>query len=402
VRFAYWALITPHWRPDADADQYLRISRTIADGDGFSLVYPQLELHPTAFRPPLYPYLLSAGSWLFGDAIWHARLLNLVLGSLVAVLAGVLAARIGGRTAGLVAGGAVALYPPLLANDTVTLTEPLGLLLGAILLADEGRWLAAGVAAGLLLLTRPNGYVVVAILALWTWWKLDLRRAVALGLVSLAVLAPWLVRNQVQLGTWRPTTSDGLTLAAIYGAPGREAGHFVDPVLSPAYDDARYRLAQFDEAEWNEMLTQEGLSGARDNPDYVWYMVQRNAEGMFEVSPKFNRYPERVDGRNWDFREATRPLFYVVAVLGLAGLAVRLRDRRVQVLVAITAQYIALSLLLVGPPRLRAPFDVATCIGLGLLVAWALDRRRRAAAGAGDGDGAERVPEPVGSAPTAG
>ena len=43
VRCLYWALVTPSWIPDSDADQYVRLARALVDGDGYSLVYPQLQ-----------------------------------------------------------------------------------------------------------------------------------------------------------------------------------------------------------------------------------------------------------------------------------------------------------------------------------------------------------------------
>lgn len=380
ARLCYWMLVRPHWVPDADADQYVQISRALAAGRGFSLVFPQLALHETAFRPPLYPFLLAPGAWVFGDALWPARLLNVLIGSAVAVLAGVLTARIGGRVAGLVAAGVVAVYPPLLANDTVTLTEPLALalLLGALLLIDARRWARAGVAVGLLLLTRPNGYLVLVILAAWLVVRLDLKRAAGFVAIALLVFFPWLVRNEIQVGTWRPTTSDGFTIAAMYAAPARAAGTFVDPVFSHAYDDTDHRFAQFDEALWNQKLTREGAKGAVENPWYVWRTVRRNFRGYFEINPPLNHYPEKNDGRDWRFRQDVLPCFYVVTIAGLVGLARRWRDARVVVLIATTAQFVALSLLLVAPPRLRAPFDLACCIGVGLLVdsIWSHAQRR--------------------------
>jgi hypothetical protein len=43
----------------------------------------------------------------------------------------------------------------------------------------------------------------------------------------------------------------------------------------------------------------------------------------------------------------------------------------------IGAQFVALSLVLVAPPRLRAPFDVLMCIGVGLLAQDAISPKRR-------------------------
>ncbi len=398
ARGLYWALVTPHWQPRSDAVQYWGLGYALSNGDGFSMVFPQLEMHATAFRPPLYPVLLVPGSFLFDQALWPHRLLNLLIGSAVAVLAGVLAARIGGRRAGVVAGLVVALYPPLIANDTVTLTEPLALLLllAAMLAADERRWALAGASCGLLLLTRPNGYLVVAVLAAWVWRQAGWRRALGLAGVALLVVFPWLVRNQVQVGTWRLTTSDGFTIAAVYNTPAQEAGNFVDPVFSPAYSDLDHRFAQFDEVEWNDKLTSESIEALKGNKRYVGTVLVRNAKGYFELDPSLNRYPERVDGRRWGFRQAMLPLFFAVTAAGLVGLAQRWRDPRVVVLALLTAQFVALSLLLVAPPRLRAPFDLAMCIGVGLLVAWVLDRRRSHGGAPTD---AERPFEPVGVGP---
>jgi 4-amino-4-deoxy-L-arabinose transferase-like glycosyltransferase len=371
VRLAYWAIVTPRWTPVADADQYVQLSHSLADGRGFGLVFPQFAHHPTAFRPPLYPLLLTPTAWLFGDALWPGRLLNVVLGTVVVVLAAVLAARIGGRRAGLATGAMVAVYPPLLANDTITLTEPLGLalLLAAALLIEDRRWVWGGVATGCILLTRPNGYLVVAILAAWAAARLGRRAAVGVVLVALAVFTPWLVRNAVQVGTWRPTTSDGFTLAAIYAEPAQRAHTFVDPVYASEYDDARHRWAQFDEAAWSEVLSADATEGLRSHPGYVLTVVGRNARGFFEISPGLNRWPEWNDGRNAGFRDRTRPLFYVVTVVGLIGLARYRRDRRVIVLAALVAQFVLLSLVLVAPPRLRAPFDLLMCVGVGLALA---------------------------------
>jgi 4-amino-4-deoxy-L-arabinose transferase-like glycosyltransferase len=378
VRLLYWALVTPDWTPEADADQYVQLARALADGDGFAMQFPQLEVHATAFRPPLLPIVLAPGAWLAGDALWPARLVVLLLGSVAVVLVGQYAARIGGRTAGWVAAGVMAVYPPVLANDTVTLTEPLALVLvfWALLALDERRWLPCALAAGLLVLVRPNAYLVVVVLAasllVWVGW----RRALAFAGVVVLVVLPWSVRNQVQVGTPRLTTSDGFTLAAIYAPQSQAAGHFVDPVYDPSFDDARFRWAQFDEAAWSAELSEVALEGVRDRPTYVLVTMRTNASAYFEIEPSRNRWAEENDGRDWGFRSAALPLYWLVTVAGLAGIATHLRDRRLWPLLAIVAQFVVVSLALVAPPRLRTPFDVLCCIGVGLLAAAVAERAR--------------------------
>jgi len=384
ARVAYWVFVTPHYVPIADADQYRRLGRSLAAGDGYQLVYPRLAddtaLHASAFRPPLYPLILAPGFKVFGTtSLWPARLTSVLLGSLVVVLAGVLAARVAGRTAGWVTAGVVAVYPPLLANDTIVMTESLALalLLAAVLLVDSRRWVLAGVVTGLLVLTRPNIYLVIAILAFWAWRTMGLRRAAGLlGCCGLVVL-PWLVRNQLQVGTFRPTTSDGLTLAAIYAEPAQEADTFIDPVFAPVYNDPAHVLQREDEAKWNNLLVHEALSGLRSNPGYVGRVMHRNYEGYFELDTSLNRFAEDSDGRNWRFRQDVLPFYVVVTVLGLAGLMTRWRHPLLRVLALIVAQFVLLSLILVAPPRLRAPFDLAMCVGVGLLVATIVERRSR-------------------------
>lgn len=378
VRVCHWVIVTPGWVPRSDAHQYVLLSRSLAAGDGFGLVFPQLAHHPTAFRPPLYPLLLTPGAWLFGDALWPGRLLNVLLGAAVAVAAALFARRIAGPVAGWVAGIALALHPALVANDTVTLTEPLALLLllGAVLFVDDRRPVPAAVLTGLLLLTRPNGYLVVVVLALWAAARCGPRRGVLYGAVVIVVIMPWLVRNQLRVGTFRLTTSDGFTVAAVYGEPGREADEFVDPVFSPAYDDPGHRFRQFDEAAWNGALLSEGLDGIREEPGHVLTMLRRNAREYFEISPELSRHAEFIDGRSLRLRDAARPLVVTVLVLGSLGLLSARRDRRVLVLAAIVGQFVALSLVLVASPRLRAPLDLACCIGLGLLATAAFERPR--------------------------
>jgi hypothetical protein len=111
TRILYWVLVTPDWVPSSDADQYVQIARNLAAGDGFSLVFPQLELHATAFRPPVYPLLLAVPTWIFGDdVLWPARVLSLLLGLGVIAAATTLAHRWSGPVAGLSTGLLVALY----------------------------------------------------------------------------------------------------------------------------------------------------------------------------------------------------------------------------------------------------------------------------------------------------
>ena len=384
------ALRHPDWEPRSDADHYLDLARSLASGKGFQLAFPQLEMHPTAFRPPLYPLLLAIPQWVGGtDVLLPARLLSLILGVAVIALTVQLGLRLAGPVAGVVAGGVVAIYPPLVANDTITLTEPLALLLilGILLTLHGRQWIACGVLTGMLLLTRPNAYLVVAIVVIVLWRLIGRRRALLCACVCAAVVVPWLIRNQLQVGTLRPTTSDGFNLAAMYAPPARERETFVNPVYDRWYDGSEFEFLQFDEARWNASLSTLAFDSIREDPSYVAAVVRRNAIAYFELDTRANEPAERFDGRNIDFRRATLPLYYVVTSVGLAGIALSIRRRALWPALAVAAQFTFLSLLLVAPPRLRAPFDLTMCIGVGLLAEWIRQRH------------ASRIPQAAAASP---
>jgi 4-amino-4-deoxy-L-arabinose transferase-like glycosyltransferase len=369
ARLAYWLFATPDYVPVSDAAHYFEIAANLANGDGFAHTFPQLELHATAFRPPLYPGILAGLFVVTGSSIVAGRLLNLALGLVVVALVMTLGREVGGRPAGLAAGVAAAVYPPLVFNDLVLLTESLSLVLvlGAALLLLRERWVLAGVAVGLLVLSRTSAQVLVIVLAAWLFYRVGWRHAARFSLAALVVVAPWLVRNELQVDHLGLTTSNGFNLAAMYSVEAQDVGAFVDPVFHPGFEDLR--LLQFDEAAWSEELAERGLDGLRENPRYIAEVIGRNAAAFFEVKPSFNRFAEIQDGRHLGVRGATSWLVPVVAIAGSVGLWRSRRHPGAQLAIIFAAYFVVVSLLTIAAPRLRSPADVMWCLGLGLLVA---------------------------------
>jgi 4-amino-4-deoxy-L-arabinose transferase-like glycosyltransferase len=324
--------------------------------------------------------LLAAVDWLTGSSLVAGRVLSIMLGLGVVVLTMRFGRAVATRRAGLVAGLIVAVYPPLLANDTVLLAESVSLLLLlAVLLAlHRRRILAGGALCGLLILARPSAQGVAVVVAAWVLWQVGWRRALAFLAVVGLVVAPWVVRNWVQLGSPVLVTSNGFNLAAMYSPAARQQGGFVDPVFDRRF--GAYRLAQFDEVGWQRDLQRLALDSLRHHPSQVPKVVARNASAFFEVQPGANRVAEIKDGRNLTFRTWMLPLFYAVTVLGLIGVVRRWREPAVLLLMLIAGYFTATSLVLVAPPRLRAPFDLMCCIGCGLLADAYLRRQPRRSA----------------------
>jgi len=381
VRIPYCLLALRSYTFHADDGHYSEIAANVAHGHGVSADFPYLWRHHTAFRPPLYPLLLGGAYALFGVHIGVAQALNVVLGSLVVVLAAVVAGRLGGRRAAIVAAVLAALHPALLANDGVVLTEPPALLLMllALWLLLTRRWLLAGVALGLLVLTRPSAQLLVPTLALLLILQARWRQALAMAAAAVLVVSPWVVRNVAYFGKPVIVTSNGFNLAAIWSDQAIAAGHFVDPSRDPTFADVRnYQrsYANFNEANLDAAFQQAGLNGLRTHPERIPSQVRNNVEFLLDISWQRNDNPERLDGRNLDVRHATLPVVWLLEALAVVGL-VRMLRRRDGLLVAVTAGYfIAVALVTVAPPRLRAPFDVLGCVAVGVLVAQPPWRRR--------------------------
>jgi 4-amino-4-deoxy-L-arabinose transferase-like glycosyltransferase len=374
ARIAYW-LSTRDAALDADALQYHLLATNVADGKGISDTFPSIELHATAYRPPVYPLLLGGWYRVFGTGEGIGRGFAVVIGVALVVTTYLVVRRHAETLVATSAAVLVAIFPPLVANDTVPLTESTSLIL-ILLLVDavlNRKPVLAGVWCGLLTLTRPSAQLLILFVVAWLWVKLGWRRALVAALLFAVVLTPWLVRNAVQLGRPVLVTSNGFNLAAMHSDEAREAGGFVDPVYHPGFDDMR--LLQFDELEWDDALRSRALEDIRRSPGHVLTVAGRNFVAIFELDPSTNRAAEQLDGRNLTVRTWTLPLFYVVLVAGIAGLWVARKTELAKLLVAIAVYFTIASLAFVAPPRLRAPVDLVLCIGVGLLISQLWSRR---------------------------
>jgi len=194
--------------PINDAAYYYRHAQELAAGHGY--VHPQTG-EPSAFLPPGYPILLAAVFAFTGPSVVAAGLLNVALAAAGLVLVYLIARRMFGAPAGVLALAAMAFFPsqvvytPAVMPDSLLTTLVLGALYAA-LAGPPGR--VSSVAAGLLLgaavLTAPKAILLLPALPL-VWrsgvpWPRSLRATALAGAAMLLVVLPWTIRSSVQLG----------------------------------------------------------------------------------------------------------------------------------------------------------------------------------------------------------
>ncbi len=194
--------------PFSDEAAYHHLAVRLASGQG----YTTDDGRPTSWRPPLWPGVLAGLYRVTGPSAAAARVLQMVLGTLLVGLVILLARAMepGDARVPAIAGWWAAVSPAFLYHSHSLFSEtPFGLCLGLVLYAMlRGRrsldWcypLLAGVGLGLASLCRGSTVLLVPVVLVWWTWshahgpRLGGWRALATMAVCLVVVAPWTARN---------------------------------------------------------------------------------------------------------------------------------------------------------------------------------------------------------------
>ena len=356
-------------------------ARTLASSGTFGF----LPGEPSAYTQPLYGWFLAGLYWTFGRDWLVVGLAQTAVGVATALLAVAIGVRVAGRYAGLVAGLLLALHPYLFWHDVHVNREVLdGLVAAALVLtalwAGERRtpWAGAalGALAGIAILGNTRLLLLPLVLAGWLLWRGARAIPVAAVLAAAAlVVAPWVVRNQVQVGCAAITT-DAKALwkannLATYDVLAR--GGWIDDVPSPpgappTPEDAAAVGRTVDECAQMRFYRELTVDFWRDHPGAkVKLAVQ--AVGML-WDPRGTKTDEgpgaggfRDTARAWLLPLYTVPLF-VLAALGFGAVA-----RPVAVLFGALLAYLTLTaVLFAGATRYRVPWDVLLAVLAGAAV----------------------------------
>lgn len=174
------------------------------------------------FRPPGYPYFLALVYLLTGSSYLGARIVQMALGLLSALLAFLFGRRWFGSRMGLIFAGLMSVYWGFIYFEGDLVEPALVSVLAMLLIWDLSRWtekttfarsMLSGLILGLSALVRPNVLLFGPAILIWAWWVIrDRRRFVtaSLGLILAAglTISPAAIRNYVVAHDFVPISSN--------------------------------------------------------------------------------------------------------------------------------------------------------------------------------------------------
>jgi len=315
-----------------------RIAASLASGHGFSSPFGP-PAGPTAWEPPLYPYLTAGVFLLFGIYSKASAFVLLTLNSAFSALTCIpiyrIARRMFSEKVAIGSAWAWALLPNVMFWCTryVWETSLSALLVATIFwltLTLEDRegwrpWLEFGLLWGIAALNSPTLLSFLPAAGLWAWYrrskqnKPSLAGVVLASAVFFACITPWIVRNYEVFGRFifiRDNFGAELRLGNGNGADGTLMIY-----LDPMHDVYAMRQYQsMGELAWIAMRKQQALAYIK--ADYTRFAVL-----CFKRFVCFWAGPPKATEPEW-LGPAKNSLFLATSVLMFWGLGRALRQRR--------------------------------------------------------------------------
>jgi len=246
--------ILVHDRPlISDEKEYARLAHSIVSlgsyTDGGT---------PTAYRPVGYPAIVSLVYGLTGQHPMAVKILQGLLDALVALMIYHLLSEFPERTR-LLGAALWAFYPPSFLYTNFLLSESVFtfVLIASILLLQRSSLtrtvapLALGALSGLLVLMKPSFLLFLVLLpVVFVKIRASLRPLGAIAVGTLLVIAPWLARNYLTLGSVSLSLNGGINLL-IGNNPNTTGAYAISwppEVLQPARNEIEANKLAFDYA----------------------------------------------------------------------------------------------------------------------------------------------------------
>ena len=352
---------------------------------------------PSAYTQPLYGFSLVPVYWIFDRTWWAVGGVQILVATATAFLVYAIGARVLSRRAGTFAAIVSTFSPYLVWHDVHLNREILDQLVAAalvlsVLVAADRRSLpwatAAGIYAGLAVLGNVRlaflPLVVAAYLLFrngWSWAPL------AVIVAAAVTIAPWVVRNRVEVGCFALTTD----ARALWKANNPQtydllaSGKWIDDVRDPpghpfpnpeeARDIYRQtgRKVHVDECANQEYYQDRAWRFVRDHPGEKAKLAGQAVR--MEWDPRTTA--SATESGRGAIREWAQPVYTsVLYALGLVGIAV-VRRRFVALALAVLAYQTLAAMVFVGATRYRVSTDFLIALLAAGALEWAFDRRRR-------------------------
>ena len=355
---------------------------------------------PSAYTQPLYGFFLVPLYWIFGRSWEVVGIAQTIVALATALLVYAIGLRVTSRRGALLAAGVSTLNPYLIWHDVHVNREILDQLVAAgfvlcTVVAVQRRSLAwaagAGALAGIAVLGNSRLAFVPLVLAVFLLWRLGARSwPAALVLVACAAiaLAPWLIRNKVELGCFAITTD----ARALWKANNLQtysvlaSGHWIDDVKDPHHP--------LDPQEARDLFRETGKKvhvPECNNESHYEHRVYRfwrdhpgaKAKLMFQAvrmewDPRTTRTASRPGKGTWidTARKWVEPIYVsFLFALGIVGLFVLPRWFAVFVLGLLAYETLA-AMVFVGATRYRIAWDFLIALSAGAALARLWERRR--------------------------
>lgn len=288
--------------PGGDDLLFMNIAWNLVTGHGYSM---NGEV-PTAIRPPSYPFLLAGVFSVAGKSAVAARVVNVLLGAMVAPLVYMTGLRLFGRRAALIAASAAAIYPFWLDNGLRVLSDTLALFLVTLVVLlityleerphDRALLLATGCVLAAAVLTRSELVLLLPLLCVWSWLfygrlAVAARRSALLLLPVLLALGGWLGRNYVVMGGVVMSSNMGQVLWGVYNDDTLTGDRLMgawkppEPRLVNAAEFTPDRLptdgVALSEREYDRQQVQWALAAMRAHSDRLPRMVLAKVNRLF-------------------------------------------------------------------------------------------------------------------------
>jgi 4-amino-4-deoxy-L-arabinose transferase-like glycosyltransferase len=385
-------------------DKSDRFATTLVDHGTFGF----LPGEPSAYTQPLYGWFLAGLYLPFGRSWLAVGLAQTLVAVLTALVVFELGSRLRSPGTGLLAALLTTLHPYVVWHDVHANREVLdglaaALLALAALVAHERRSYllaaATGAVAGLAILGNARLAFLPLPVAVYVAWRVRPGgRALATGALVVAtaavVVAPWVVRNRVQVGCWAITT-DARALWKANNASTRgvlAGGGWIDDVPelpgAPPWPELAADLTiagkptSADECAQMRLYRNEVLDFWREHPGEKARLMTQATRMLW--SPVPSEADASGSGAARLARRTVEPAF-VIALYALAIAGLFIAPRRFVALALILLAYSTLAaMVFAGTARYRVPWDflLALLAACALAEVWQrIEQRRYAAAG---------------------